>query len=97
MNDRAREALVAAALSGIPQTRGEYYNHHGGRCAMGVLLDVVDYWNGPLMAQMDARECLYKNFAIGAREHEQIRVANDSKGWDFLTIARKIGVTDGEE
>ena len=37
MNDDARELLVAAALRGHKQTRGNFHALGGGECALGVL------------------------------------------------------------
>ena len=83
MNDRAREVLVAAALNNVRQIRWEERDKDGGRCAIGVLVDAA---NGCSLATI---------FDVSREDWGNIVYANDKLGWDFLTIARKIGVKEG--
>lgn len=85
MNDRAREALVAAALSGVKQIKGAFADDDGGRCALGVLIDA---W------QKDNALPIDEWAEISAGDAKLIQDANDILEWDFLTIARKIGVKE---
>ena len=96
MNEKARDALVAAALRGHSQVRGALHADlaHDGDCALGVLhiahhggnrLAAVACWAG-------GRGCspaFGRAWGICAEEHNEIIHANDNLGWDFLTIARK--------
>ncbi len=87
MNDRAREALVAAALAGVKQVKGVFRNGEG-RCAMGVIIDAYGMITDP-MSYPQYMGCL-EWAEIDWKEDDAIRVANDN-GIDFLTIARKFG------
>ena len=99
MNDKAREALVAAALTGVKQIKNRLDDGKTGRCAMGVLYESVGldlHWNlfdkdmyGKIMR---AR----RKLGLTGMECLEIMDANDNLGWDFLTIARKIGTNDSE-
>jgi hypothetical protein len=84
MNDRAREVLVQAALSGVRQIKGRASDGRGGYCAVGVLKlyhrDKTQYWTHA--------------YDISDEEWGEIIRANDNLGWDFITIARKVGVKD---
>lgn len=93
MNDRAREALVAAALQGVRQIKGKLHDGKGGHCAYGIIH--LDLHQGNEQA---ALECVGQ---LTGAPHCKLRVeyladfeivaANDTRGWDFLTIARKCG------
>jgi hypothetical protein len=101
VNELGREKLVAAALKGVKQIKGDYYRD-GGFCAMGVL--GVDNPN-------DARDefAVCDEYGIDYRavgrvcEVCQERVGtelcliihlNDYHDMDFLTIARKVGTNE---
>lgn len=88
MNDRAREALVAAALNGVKQIRYGWRDDHGGFCALGVLMEDCKGWH------LFSVEHLDKEYGLTKNEREVILRANDVLGWDFLTIARKFGNND---
>ena len=98
MNEKAREALVAAALRGHPQVRG--YLHfglqQGSDCALGVLHIAHHAGNreAALKCWIAAKGCtppFGPTWEIGPEERSEIIYANDSLRWDFLTIARKCG------
>ena len=96
MNDLARGALVAAALRGHKQIQCSLHDHdEGGECALGVIHLAAHGGNREqaLLCQRQA-DCAHMWGDLSAREGEDIARANDLKGWDFLTIARKIGVTE---
>ena len=97
MNERAREALVAAALAGIRQIQNRTCDDNGGRCATGVILE--DYTGFAHWSDIRARripvntETIYAAYGITDEEWaEMIRLNN--AGVDFLTIARKLGVPE---
>jgi hypothetical protein len=95
MNDEAREVLVAAALRGHRQITGRTHDQHAneGECAMGVLhlrfhetrAEAVRCWLGQA-----ASHPWWGRFRLEAGEIQMIAHRNDN-GWDFLTIARKVG------
>ena len=101
MNDRAREALVAAGLKGVRQIKGALYDPRGGRCAMGVIQE-AGAWDVSLRRPLDGcPECGAKHQTYHASmpirtEEDLIIHLNNDHGWDFLTIARKVDVTDGD-
>jgi hypothetical protein len=86
MNELAREALVTAALTGVRQIKGLFKDADGGMCAMQVIHEA--YKN------IDPHYQVLPNTWISLEECWQVLNANDNLGWDFLTIARKIGVQD---
>lgn len=90
MNDRAREALVAAALKGTKQIRGSLQDFTGGVCALGVFFSCLPNTFSAPWSEMEA----WADLEPG--EDTEIARRNDLDGWDFLTIARKVGVPDGE-
>ncbi len=93
MNERAREALVAAALKGVRQIKGSLSDGADGRCALGVLAESV--FGECRGAQNDAEaDQIWKVLGINRDIEGQIMNANDYLGWDFLTIARKMGNDD---
>lgn len=101
MNDRAREALVAAALSGHKQSRGTFHHRDGGDCAMGVLN--IARHNGSrekAVAEMNKHgACPWRKVETWAgmtQEESQEMTQRNDEGWDFLTIARKCGINDEE-
>jgi hypothetical protein len=89
MNERARGALVTAALNGVPQIK-ELYRWGPGRCAIGVLLDEF----GLSEREGNTVDVLAALAGLSSGEFSDIMEANDLKGWDFLTIARKIGTDE---
>ena len=100
MNERAREALVDAALRGVPQIKG-VYTLYESRCAVGVLYDAVKKETGLKGARYDVpcgplpdniSELVMRWAEMTEDELEYMICANDDLGWDFLTIARKIGM-----
>lgn len=90
MNDNMRAALVAAALKGVRQIKGHLHDGQGGHCAWGVYHLALHNQN-----EKGAVEChntVDQKCASFWREYLsdiEIQKANDEKGWDFLTIARK--------
>jgi hypothetical protein len=95
MNDKAREVLVKAALDGVPQTYGFYKDPNGGpgRCALGVLAEAIGVLNDTGIVATEPHEKMREQYELSDTEFFQIAEANDS-GWDFLTIARKLGVDE---
>ena len=94
MNDRAREALVAAALNGTPQIRGALRDQKDGRCALGVLCEAAGFFMPAGVNIIDTEDILESWAECSLQEATEIVRANDALRWDFLTIARKIGVKD---
>jgi len=98
MNDLARQVLVKAALDGVKQAKGVFRDNDGGLCAWGALFEGMSCsWlemNGHWTASLPCDPMLH--YDISQEESRDIVDANDKKGWDFLTIARKIGNKDGE-
>jgi hypothetical protein len=92
MNDRAREALVAASLKGVSQIRWAYRTDQG-QCALGVLLEKTGWYELDQIPCV-ASEMIRKEFDMRPEEFSEITHANDVLGWDFLTIARKIGTQE---
>ena len=88
MNQVAREALVSAALRNVRQIRGALYDEHGGRCAMGVLLEAFD-GNPSNVRRRDSRDTFKEWSDLSLEEEMEIIDANNELRWDFLTIARK--------
>ena len=100
MNERAQEALVEAALRGVPQIKG-HYMLDDSRCAVGVLYDATRKETGLKGARYDVpcgplpdnlSELVIKWAEMTQEELRDMICANDDLGWDFLTIARKIGM-----
>ena len=85
MNDNARAVLIDAAMRGVKQIKGWYHDDAGGRCAIGVLCEAAGTDWGCIPGSL---------FDLSLDEAVQIMRANDDLGWDFLTIARKIGVPE---
>ena len=98
MNDRAREALIAAALNGVKQITGRMHDGQGGHCALGVLHLASHHGDEHETLCCHPDRCNFRLFsatyAIDQNEQTSIIRANDTYGWDFLTIARKIGVPE---
>lgn len=88
MNERAREALVAAALNGTPQITGMARKGEA-RCAAGVLQDFIIE---NCRSISSSKQALQFVDMTEAEWDEMVRL-NDS-GLDFLTIARKLGTKD---
>jgi hypothetical protein len=93
MNDRVREALVTAALNGTKQIKGAYKDRHGGRCALGVIMEHAGLEFGFTIHPTDA----WHKIGLTPDEFFSIQRANDNLGWDFLIIARKIGTPEYDE
>jgi len=91
MNDVARDALALAGLTGHPQAMGALHADEGD-CAIGVIHIAAHRGN-----RFAALQCGLSYRCAGAfaemddRQLREVWVANDNKGWDFLTIARKFG------
>jgi hypothetical protein len=96
MNERAREALVAAALSGRSQIKRRMHDEFGGACAAGVLFENVTGERHQAFTQYKEFRKVLEELDISERELTRIWHANDIHGWDFLTIARKIGNDDAD-
>lgn len=101
MNELARSVLVSASLEGIEQVQRELHTHSNRHCALGVL---HYYAHGKNLT--DAKHCRIINcqamnvYQISNEEWNKIIEANDELGWDFLTIARKLGspeISTGED
>ena len=92
MNDRAREALVQAALTGVKQIKHRLDDGKTGRCAMGVLYEAAGF-NLDTLCYEDTLKARRK-LSLKTSDILEIMDANDNKGWDFLQIARKIGTND---
>ena len=100
MNTKAREALVAAALSGRPQIRGRYHREDGlGDCALGILheldpshtLLICGVENHAAIGLTDTPvKCPVEGCQRRLREVGLVAHLNDEHEWDFLTIARKF-------
>lgn len=102
MNDRAREVLVAAALAGHRQIK--YFMHFPGDlgdCALGVLHLALHQTRKEACDCMSTRgkstRELQEAYALTRKDYGDITEANDDLGWDLLTIARKVGVTNEAE
>lgn len=99
MNDKARELLIKAALDGVPQVHGTLFSGEG-RCAMGVIIEglgLKEKWyvmkeTPPMLRDSTVfwRE-VFKEAGMNPYEHGRVVEMNDSDGFDFLTIARKLG------
>lgn len=94
MNERAREALIQAALKGVPQIKGKLHDGKGGHCAFGIIH--LDLHQGDELAALlcigprtGAPRC--DDLREAYLQDTEIVKANDDLGWDFLTIARKCG------
>lgn len=102
MNDLAREVLVKAALDGVKQIKGKLYDGDDGYCAVGVLCEDHRQRHGwqwvPFGDEFSIDSAHFPSmmteFGLTAQEWMAIVEANNNKGWDFLTIARKVGVHD---
>ena len=102
VNERAREALVRAALDGHKQGRKSFHLQDGSDCAMGVLHIAQHGWNRSKAVVCrnrrgtDPWRKVEKWAGMTSKESAQVFTAND-RGWDFLTIARKIGTPEYDE
>ena len=109
MNEKAAEVLVSAALAGVSQTTGVFVSGRA-RCALGVLgeaaglnLEFVSDYPSEIfdLYELRARRACPACSAcsdVPPFPHEAALIVhlNDGHGWDFLTIARKVDVTDGD-
>ena len=97
MNDKAREVLVAAALRGHKQVQGDMHLNKG-ECAIGVLH--LAYHNtrvGAVRCWLHGRMGLHDweaQYGLDSDGMMEVIRRNDQDGWDFLTIARKVGRED---
>lgn len=105
MNTKAREALVAAALSGRLQITGRFHREgvDAGDCALGILHE-LDPPHNPLCCSRTALSpanhviglsntkhgCPVKGCTVYIGEASLVVHLNDQHKWDFLTIARKF-------
>ena len=110
MNQEARDVLVGAQLQGIPQARGVYKRiQKRGFCALGLLLEeliqtkkvkhtwifiAIDPGRRRLHYSGDMVADIRKFYEIDLPEFRRILDANDEHKWNFLEIARKIGVKE---
>jgi hypothetical protein len=104
MNDEARDLLIAAHMRGHKQARRVFHDRDGGECPLGLLHVVVHggqsqaiecIRNHPHLHPNQGMDCvrrLCERFEISKEDWHDIIEATDGKGWDYLTIARKIGV-----
>jgi len=100
VNDRARDALVRAAMAGTPQILGRLANVNGGRCAIGVLMEEVgaDFSRGSQLPDgslilspavwFQAEHALRYELGVDPAERTEI-VHRNNAGESFLGIARK--------
>lgn len=98
MNQRGQDHLVQAALRGIKQARGAF---HIGKevCAMGAIHLGEHNWDwedavkcSQITTMLVKLPCQFtqKN-GLDKKTRGALIDANDKAGWDFLTIARKLG------
>lgn len=98
MKDIAREILIQAGLTGVKQIFGNFHDGSSGYCALGVLgYDNGDYLNHALLDQkygLIAPAFCPECGILAGMEFELIAHLNDSHEFDFLTIARKMPVSE---
>jgi len=89
MNDVARDALALAGLTGHPQAMGALHADEGD-CAIGVIHIAAHRGNrfAALRCGLSYR-CAGTFAEMDDRQLKEVWLANDRKGWDFLTISRK--------
>ena len=105
MNDEAREVLVAAGLRGHEQAQGRLHSRvREADCALGVLHLTMHQNRREALAcsslgilgwsamQDPCLDTLLQRYAITSQDEHEIIRRNDEDGWDFLTIARKVGL-----
>lgn len=109
MNARGRDALVKAALDGVPQAFGTY-DDGAGRCGLGVLGAAIGVsLMGPGVMAGERAVCQAFDLQRGSvscpecggplRWHGEdglIAHLNDHHRLDFAAIANKMPVTDPE-
>lgn len=99
MNERARDVLVKAALDGTRQIKFALADGAGGFCAGGVLIDALLQerglkWRRDMFPRSLTPGAIDAAYGLDGREWSTIVHANNTLGWDFLTIARKVGVQE---
>ena len=92
MNERAREVLIEAAMQGVPQIKGKLRDGYGGFCAGGVLIKAYLEEQGLAWSIFSWGQPVLVHYDMSNEEWEDMVDANNNLDWDFLTIARKIGV-----
>lgn len=101
MNDEAREILVAAGLRGDKQAIGKLHDRDGADCAMGKLHLAMHATRDEALLCSNSGgyvfgacgKALVKRFDM-ANSQWEVTDANNNRRWDFLTIARKVGVKE---
>ena len=93
MNERARNALISASMAGVKQIKGSLRDTEGGMCALGVMREAAGV-NFSIILNWNEYCYLLKWAEMDGEEFDLIAEANDILEWDFLTIARKIGVKE---
>jgi len=99
MTRAAREALIQAALDGVPQLIGRLFDGRGGYCALGVLEKLSDEQTGlstPVNACpiCGATEETYHNGYEIRNEGALLVHYNNDHLFDFLTCANKMPVSE---
>src|SRR5438132_1161157 len=89
MNDRARDLLVAASLTGTPQIKGAL-RMGSARCAIGVLCDDLvarGLWSWDFQTPFGPAGLGIQLYRVNdIAEHEWYRIVEaNNGGWDFLT------------
>lgn len=95
MNDLARETLIQAGLTNVPQAFG-YFRDGKAKCALGVLgfgefmfnpqfRDLCERYDLDVEQEIKCLEC-----SVSCNEFSLLMHYNDSHHFDFLTIARKM-------
>ena len=103
MNQRGVDVLMKAALAGRPQAYGKIRAESGARCALGYLAEPLnlvfdDSWWAALHVAYGLTyvvQCPQCNKGP-MPEVFAIMHLNDTHRWDLLTIARKLGPSEGE-
>lgn len=108
LTEKGVEVLREAALRGHPQVRGNYHGPDGD-CVLGVFhIDMHQANRAEALQCKNTTDCLMDIYN-GSSGHITDRItdqtaeccralinANDMLGWDFLTIATKLGPTSAE-
>jgi hypothetical protein len=97
----ARERLREAAVAGVRQIHGGRLDGHGGRCAMGVLVEPHPLLKSRPLGQIIGPRSIVGDWAVcpmcavmGDEEFLVIHL-NDEHRLDFLGIAEKMPVSRG--
>ena len=96
MNERGRQVLIDAAMTGVRQIKYRLTDETGGFCALGILYYALKWAADPtedfdLGGKVSACSC----GAQCLRNEADLMVHyNNDHGFDFLTIANKMPVTE---